>query len=139
MLAQPKNICWKSQELCSCHIIFSSGNGSHHSLTTSCCPENSSKADLAPTRSLLEAITQLLRSFSHSQVLLHIAALPLGHCQLHAQSIIFRQGVRRRPAHLLKGLRPRQEVSTCGKRDESLLCQTSKSSHLKPANIILST
>ena len=59
---------------------------------------------LAPTGALLEAITNLLRSLSNGQVLLHIAAVPLVAGQLHAQGVILCQGVGGRPPCLLVGV-----------------------------------
>ncbi len=61
-------------------------------------------AHLGPTRTLLEAIPDFLRGFTDGQVLLHVAALPLALSQLHAQGIILRQRVLRRPPALLKGV-----------------------------------
>ena len=62
--------------------------------------------DLAPPRTLLEAVADLLWGFTNGQVLLHIAAVPLAFGQLHAQSIILCQGVLRRPSGLLESSGP---------------------------------
>ena len=74
---------------------------------------NSINAHLCPARTLLEAIPDFLRGFTNGQVLLHVAALPLALCELHAQGVILCQGVLWRPAALLKGVRADQEIGTC--------------------------
>ena len=50
------------------------------------------KAYLAPTRSLLEAITNLFWCFSNGKVFLHISAVPAKLLQLHSKGKIFCQG-----------------------------------------------
>ena len=58
---------------------------------------------LAPTGTLLEAVTDLVRGLPHSQVLLHIPAVVLQLLQLHAQGEILSQGVLGGPASVPEG------------------------------------
>ena len=51
------------------------------------------RTDLAPTRTLLEAIPDLLGGFANGQVVFHIAAVPLVGFHDHTQSKILCEGV----------------------------------------------
>ena len=74
---------------------------------------------LAPSRPLLEAVTDLLWRLSHSQVVLHVAAVPLVSLHDHAQGKVLRQRVGGRPARLLEGSAPAEEVGPCTPRHPS--------------------
>jgi len=71
------------------------------------------KTHLTPTRTLLEAIPDLLWSFTNSQVFLHISAVPLLLLEHHPQHVILCQSVLWGPAGLLEGIRSDQKVGTC--------------------------
>ena len=65
---------------------------------------------LAPSGALLEAVTDLLGRLAHSQVLAHVAALPVTLLQLHAQREVLSQRPGGRPAALLERIGADQEV-----------------------------
>ena len=58
------------------------------------------EGDLGPSGSLLEAVSDFVRRFTHGDVFLHIPAVEALLFQLHAQSKVLRQGVCGGPAHL---------------------------------------
>ena len=78
------------------------------------------QAHLAPTRPLLEAISNLLWSLANCQVLLHVTAVPLLLLEHHAKHVVLSQSVLWRPACLLERIGPDQKVSTCTSSTDAL-------------------
>ena len=68
---------------------------------------------LTPTRTLLEAIPDLLWSFTNSQVFLHISAVPLLLLEHHPQHVVLCQSVLWGPASLLESIGSDQKIGTC--------------------------
>ncbi len=77
------------------------------------CKAVEEQTHLTPTRPLLEAIPDLLWSFTNSQVFLHVSAMPLLLLEHHPQHVILCQSVLWGPASLLEGIGSDQKVGTC--------------------------
>ena len=77
------------------------------------CKAVEEQTHLTPTRPLLEAIPDLLWSFTNSQVFLHVSAVPLLLLEHHPQHVILCQSVLWGPAGLLEGVGSDQKVGTC--------------------------
>ncbi len=77
------------------------------------CKAVEEQTHLTPTRPLLEAIPDLLWSFTNSQVFLHVSAVPLLLLEHHPQHVILCQSVLWGPASLLEGIGSDQKVGTC--------------------------
>lgn len=84
------------------------------------CKGVEQQTHLTPTRPLLEAIPDLLWSFTNSQVLLHVSAVPLLLLEHHPQHVILCQSVLWGPASLLEGIGSDQKVGTCNSRCSQL-------------------